>query len=70
MDKVNLIKHKQRSCTEEEKPKDLFFNSHQQVMSSHLPGSRASVCVAVAPEDKSDNNECLPHFLLFLRFCC
>ena len=30
----------------------LFSTSHQQAMSSHFLGSRASVRVVVAPEDK------------------
>jgi len=33
-------------------------------MSSHFLGSRASVHIAVALEDKCRNNECIPHFLL------
>jgi len=46
------------------KMKDLFSTSHQQVISSHFLGSRASIHVAVALKDKSHNNECPPPFLL------
>lgn len=41
------------------KTQDLFSTFHQQEMSSYFPGSRASVRVAVALEDKQHNNKCL-----------
>jgi len=45
--------------------KDLSSTSHQQEMSSHLPGRRASVYIAIAPEDNCHNNKC-PHSSSFL----
>ena len=50
------------------KTKDLFFTLHQQVMSSHFLGIRASVCIAVAPEDKHRNNECSSSSSFLLAF--
>ena len=35
-------------------------------MSGRFPGSRASVCVAIASEDKHCKNECPSFLLLFL----
>jgi len=41
----------------------IFFSiSHKQVISSHFPGSRASVRVVIALEDKCLNNESLSPF--------
>lgn len=41
----------------EKKKQILFSASRQQSMSSHFSGSRASVCVAVALEEKRCNND-------------
>jgi len=59
-DKGSLIKQKQSCMGKQMKSKDLFSTSHQQVMSSHFLGSRASVRVAAALEDKCHNKECPP----------
>jgi len=42
------------------KNQKFISTSHQQVMSSHLLGSRASVHIVIASEDKCLDNECPP----------
>jgi len=56
-------KKKQRLCVEikQKKKKKLFSTSHQQVMSSHFWGSKASVCVAAAWEGKRLTNKVVVH---------
>lgn len=51
-DNSSLIRQKQRLCMEAKEKKDLSTTSHQEVMSSFFLGSRASVHVAVAMEEK------------------
>lgn len=54
-----------QSCTwKQKKTKYLFSTSHQQAISNHLPGNRASVCIAVALEDKRCSSTCPPSSFL------
>lgn len=67
-DKGSLVKQKQRLCAEAKENAYLFSTSYQQVMSTHLPGGKASVCVAVALEDECYSNECPTLFIFLLGF--
>jgi len=47
--KGSPIKQKKRLCMEAKENERYLLTSHQQAMSSHFPGSRVSVHLAVAP---------------------
>lgn len=64
-DRDSLLKQKQRLYGEAKENK-IFSSSHWQMMSSHFLRSRASVCIAVAPENKGHNNKHPPFTLFFL----
>jgi len=68
-DKVSLIEAKAKAARKQKKTKDLFSTFHQQVVSSHFSGSRASVRIAVALENKHHKLRiCPPSSFFFLAF--
>lgn len=73
-DKGSLIQQKAKSvCRGKGKTKDLLSASHQQGMSRYFLGSRVSVHLMVALEDKCHNNECPPSLRFSLwadTLCC
>lgn len=56
---IKAVSRKKRSYVEA-KENIIFSTSHQQTMSSHFLGSRASAQVAVALEEKHLHNKCPP----------
>jgi len=67
-DKGSLMKKSKNCAQKQSKKKVLFSTSHQQVMSSCFLGSRASVHIVVASEDKHLNSECPPLPLSWYRW--
>lgn len=61
-DRISLIKQRPHAKLRENR--DLFSASHWEAVSSHSPGSKASVCVAVVLKDKCPNNKYLPSSFL------
>lgn len=63
------MKGKKKICVEIEKK--IFCTSHQQTMFGHVLGSKASICVVVAQEDKCFHNKSffllLPHLALITK---